>query len=406
MHILILTESFPPETKSASTLFFELGESLVRGGHQVSVITRMPKYNVAEGVLIENIPKKQLLAGIKVHRCRIPPLLRTKPLLRALEHFFLAFRFFFTGLKIRKIDVILVYSPPLTLGITGYWLGRIKNRKVVVNIQDLYPQTVIDLGLLKQKSLIKAAKAIERFVYCKADFLTVHSEGNREYLTNCGAGKNKVMVMHNWVDTEMIKPGPKDNLFCGQYNLIRKFVVSFAGVMGFAQGLEVILGAAQILKCHPEIHFILVGDGVKKQELENFAFEQKLPNVLFIPTQPLRIYPQVLQASDVGLVTLNKDLATPVVPGKLLSIMAAGRPVVASLPLAGDTPKIIHGYNCGFCVEPGNPGALAAAIEKLYNNKSLCQQMGQNGRLAAEKFFSREACVTLYENIFKELING
>ena len=165
MHILILSEAFPPETKSASTLFFELAETLVERGHKVSVITRMPRYNVADGTDLNNIPKQETLAGIEVYRFATPPLARSVPLIRGFEHFLLGIIFFFGGLKVKNFDAVLVYSPPLPLGISGYWLARLRRKPLLVNIQDLYPQTVIDLGLLKNKFLIWVSKTMEKFIY-------------------------------------------------------------------------------------------------------------------------------------------------------------------------------------------------------------------------------------------------
>jgi len=401
MEMLILSESFPPETKSASTLFFELAESLVQKGHEVTVATRMPRYNVASGTDLGRLPAKEVLSGIDVRRFKTLPLARHIPIIRGFEHFLLAITFFWKGLFLGKSDVILVYSPPLPLGIAGYWLGRIKKCPVVVNIQDLYPQTVIDLGLLKNKLLIWVSKIMERFIYTRSDALTVHSEGNKDYVVSRGAGRESTEIIHNWVDTELVRPGGKENDFVRKHNLAGKFVVSFAGVMGFAQGLEVVVQAAALLKDNKEIAFLLVGDGVKKPELGKAA--QGLENVIFVPTQPVDLYPQVLQASDVCLVTLRKDLATPVVPGKMLSIMASGKPVLASLPLSGDAPEIVRQYGCGIAVEPSDPGALAEAVLKLYNNKALREEMGRKGRLAAKKHFSRQACVEKYEELFNGL---
>lgn len=406
MHILILSEAFPPETKSASTLFFELAESLVERGHRVSVITRMPRYNVADGINLKDIPKKEFLKGIDVFRFNTPPLARTIPFIRGFEHFLLGLIFFFGGLRVKGVDLILVYSPPLPLGISGYWLGRMRKVPVVVNIQDLYPQTVIDLGLLKNKLLISISRWMERFIYRKSDFLTVHSQGNKEYVLEYGARAQNTQVVHNWVDTDLIKPGPKDNPFAKKFNLSGKFVVSFAGVMGFAQGLEVVINAANLLKKNKDILFILIGDGVKKPELEQLSKSLGLENVLFVPTQPRDRYPQILHASDLCLVTLKGDLKTPVVPGKMLSIMAAGKPVVASLPLEGDAPKIVRENDCGVCVPAGDSESLANEILKLYNDKSACERLGKNARAAAESIFSRDACVGKYERIFNDLKGG
>jgi len=401
MRLLVLTEAFPPETKSASTLFFELAESLVKKGFDVTVITRKPRYNVASGTDVKKIPEQEVIAGIKVHRCQTLPLARNIPLVRGFEHFLLGLTFFLRGMRLGQYDAILVYSPPLPLGIAGYWLGRAKKCPVVVNIQDLYPQTVIDLGLLKNKFLIWLSRCMEKFIYQNSDVLTVHSEGNKAYVSALGA-KN-VVVVHNWVDTTLIKPEARDNDFSKKNNLKDKFIVSFAGVMGFAQGLDVVISAADLLKGEKELLFVLVGDGIKKPELKAMAKEKGLKNVLFVPTLPVNLYPQILHSSDICLITLRYDLVTPVVPGKLPPIMAAGKPVIASVPLNGDAPKIITNHNCGLVVEPANPQALANAVMKLYNDGKLLVEMGQRGREAAVKEFSRPVCIEKYVVIFNGL---
>ncbi|MEM4655043.1 MAG: glycosyltransferase family 4 protein [Thermosphaera sp.] len=403
MNILILSEAFPPETKSASTLIFELAQSLVQNGHFVSVVTRMPRYNVASGTQLAEIPARETMFGIKVYRFQTPPLARDIPFIRGLEHFLLGLIFFWGGLFLGKFDIVLVYSPPLPLGISGYWLSRIKDCPVVVNIQDLYPQTVIDLGLLKNPFLIWISRMMEKFIYHRADALTVHSEGNKKYVIEMGAGQEKTTVIHNWVDTDFIRPAGKENDFSRKYNLVNKFVVSFAGVMGFAQGLDVVIEAAELLQEKDDIIFVLVGDGVKKLELENKVRNKGLQNVLFVPTVPLKEYPNILHASDVCLVTLRHDLLTPVVPGKILSIMAAGKPILASLPLFGDAPKIIREFGCGLVVEPSNPRLLAEAVLEMYNNNALREEMGKRGRQAAVQYFSRSICVDKYEYLFGSL---
>lgn len=400
MHILIISEAFIPETKSAATLFFELGESLVKKGHKVSVVTRMPRYNVAEGAECENLPPSEKISGMTVYRFNIPPLTRTVPFIRGFEHFIIALVLLRGGLMVQNYDLILVYSPPLTLGITGYFLSKIRKKPLIVNIQDLYPQTVIDLGLLKNKLLIGISKAMESFNYKNSTVITVHSEGNRDYVISKGAGPETTKVVHNWVDTDMIKPGDKDNAFSQKYDLSKKFVVSFGGVIGFAQGLEVLIEAAHKLQEFSDIQIVIVGDGVKRESLIKRALDLELNNITFVKTQSRDLYPLVLHSSDVCIVTLRPELQTPVVPSKILSIMAAGRPVVASLHLSGDAPKILERFNCGISVEPNRPDLLANAIVKLYNNRKLCEEMGQRGREAAEKFFSRQNCIDQYESIF------
>lgn len=402
MRILILIEAFFPETKSASTLYLELAQSLVKKGHDVSVVTRMPRHNVASSLTLKNTPSKEVVSGINVHRLQTPSLARDIPLIRGLDHFLLGLIFLFGGLFLGKFDVILVYSPPLPLGITGFWLGKFKKCPVIVNILDLYPQTVVALKLLKNEALIWLSEIMESFIYRNVNCIVANSENNRQYIIEHGASKNAVEIISIWADTDAITPGQKNNEFSIKYGLVDKFVVSFAGVMGFAQGLEVIIETAYLLKDYRKIVFLLVGDGVKKKELIQKSTSYKLNNIIFVPTQPLSIYPQILHSSDVGLVVLNKLLATAI-PGKTFSILASGIPIISSVPLESDCPKIIKQYHCGLAVMPGDADALAKAILILYNNITLVEEMGNNGRKAAEAVFSRQVAVQRYEKIMNEL---
>lgn len=401
MHVLIFCESFLPETRSASNLFFELSESLVKRGHQVSVVTCFPRYNLAESTDLRNLPTRENMFGIDVRRLKTISVPRGVIFLRALEQFLFGFVFFKGGLQIKDFDVILVYSPPLSLPYAAYWLGRLRGKPLIVNIQDLIPKALIGLGLLKNPVMIGLMKYLESFVYKHADFITVHSEGNKEHVAQNGGKADLIAVAHNWVDTNLIRPGEKDNEFSRKHGLLDKYVISFAGTMGTSQGCEVIIDAANKLKDIPEMLFLLVGDGAAKGDLEAQVRRLGLTNVTFLGTRPLNVYPQILHASDVCLVTLDRRHPSPVVPGKLVSIMAAGKPVLASIPLTGDTPKMIAKFNCGMSVAAGEPAKLAAAVLEMYRNRKAGEEMGRNGRKAAEKYFSREACISQYEDILR-----
>jgi glycosyltransferase involved in cell wall biosynthesis len=403
MHILLITEAFPPETKSNSTLFYELAESLANKGHQVSVITRMPRYNIAEGVN-KNIPRTEVVSNIFIHRYQTPQIARNIPFIRGFEQFLLAFIFLWGGLFIKRSEIVLVYSPPMPLGIAGYVITKIKGGRLIFNAQDLYPQTVIDLGLLKNRFLIWVSKKIENFLYKKSDCITVHSESNKEYIISKGASPKRVEIVYNWADTKLIVPGNKENAFSKEHNLQNKFVVSYAGTVGFAQGLEVMIDAANLLRDKKDIIFLVVGDGVKKGQLEEKVKNLKLSNVIFVKTQPLSVYPQILSSSDICLVILPKCYVIPPIPGKLLSIMAAERPVITSILLAGDAPKLVKKLKCGICIPPDSPDDLAKGIIALYNDLSLREEMGRNGRKSAVDFFSRDIAVEKYESIMKRLL--
>lgn len=409
MNILILTEAFPPEIRSASHLLYELAESLVEKGSKVTVVTRFPKD------YINKIDKKytgrlffhEKMGRIKVIRLNSFSFLRHVPLIRGLSQFVLSGLLVIGGIISGRQDIILAYSPPLPLGISAYLLGKIKRVPFIFNVQDIFPQSVIDLGLLKSKVLIKISEAMEKFIYKKARYITVHSGGNRENIIYKKVNPEKVMIIHNWVDTDLIKPNKnQDNDFSRKNNLNSKFVVSFAGVMGFAQGLDIVINCTELLKLYKDILFLLVGDGVKKEGLMKKVKDMQLDNIKFLPPQPKEIYPSILYASDICLVTLDKSVKTPVVPAKLLNIMASGRPVVASMNLKGDAPKIIKAAKCGYCVEPDDAEGFSKAILKLYHNPKLKDEFGVNGRKYVVEHFSRAVCIEKYEKLFLRTCEG
>ena len=403
MNILILTEAFPPEIRSASHLLYELAESLVEKGFKVTVITRFPKdyINKIEEKYISKLFLREKMGGINVIRLNSFSFLRHIPLIRGLSQFVLSGLLVIGGIISGRQDIILAYSPPLPLGISAYLLGKIKRAPFIFNVQDIFPQSVIDLGLLKSKVLIKISEAMEKFIYEKARYITVHSEGNGENIIYKNINSEKIVTIYNWVDTDLIKPiKSQDNNFRRKNNLNSKSVVSFAGVMGFAQGLDIVIDCAELLKSYKDILFLLVGDGVKKEGLMKRTKDMQLNNIKFLPPQPKEIYPSILYASDICLVTLDKSVKTPVVPAKLLNIMASGCPVVASMNLKGDAPKIIRDAKCGYCVEADDVDGFSKAILKLYNNPKLRDEFGMNGRKYVVEHFSRKICIEKYEKLF------
>lgn len=403
MKVLLITVDYPPTVKSAARLFSELAEDLMQHGYQVSVLTSIPDRNLADStVRKQKFYGRETINGARVHRVSGLPIGRDIPIVRGLEQFITALVFFIIAVFMGRHHAVIVYSPPLPLGLTGYALARLWRSRVIINIQDLYPQTVVDLGLLKSRLLIGIATWMERFLYKHADALTVHSEGNREYVIEKGAPVAKVKVVHNWVDLEEVSPGPLDNQWRRANKLDGAFIVSFAGTMGFAQGLEDILEVAELLKEHDEIVFVMAGDGIFRQRLQEQATESGLTNIKFVPTQPPEQYVELLRASDLCLVPLSKDLKTPVVPGKLQSIMAAGRPAICWADPASDARRMIEEADCGSFFPAGQHDDITKAILELFQCNRLADLKGQNGRKYAEAHFSRHGSTDMYHDIISE----
>lgn len=407
MNVLLLSRYFPPEIGTAANLFFELAKGLTENGHAVTVITGFPWYN------LEDVPKKyrgrahmkEEMDGVNVVRIKIPVIGPTKFKL-VVGHLTAPLTSLLGGMLAREPDVIYIYSPPLFMGITGWLLRVLRGVPFVMGVQDLHPQCYIDQGILKNTFLIYTLETIERFCYKKASLITVHSEGNKRHIVDVkGIDDRKVKALPNWIDTNEMKPLPRENEFSRKYGLNGKFIVGYAGTLGMSQGLMSVVEAANILREREDIEFFIVGDGIEKQRMIKRAKELNLTNIRFLGMQPKSVYPQVVASSDVQLVTLNKHVKTPVVPSKILSIMAAGRPVLASLPLDGDAPKLIQEANCGICVGPEDPKALADAILKLAEDPELRRQLGRRGREHVVREMSLKKVVGDLEEIFREAVD-
>jgi colanic acid biosynthesis glycosyl transferase WcaI len=408
MNIMMISLSFPPEINSCSHLFHGLGGEFVRRGHRVTVVTGFPSYNIDRA----NLPPKyrsgltltESVDGMKVVRIRTIQLPRNIPVLRGIDQIMTSMSFAFAGMFFSgaRPDIVLVYSPPLFLGMSGWTLKVVRKAKVVLNVQDLFPQNAIDLGVLKNKFLIAMFRWVESFLYRNVDAIAVHSSGNRAHVVRQGGAPEQTKVVFNPVDTKTIVPGTRNGAFRRRYRFTEdQLLVSYAGILGYAQDLDTVIEAAALMRQLTNVVFLVVGDGVEKPRLMKKA--DGMGNVRFLPMLERDEYLELLHASDVCLATLRASMKTPVIPAKILSIMAAGRPLVAAFPLDGDAPALIGEARAGICVEPENALLLADAIRSVLGNPPLAQQYSHNGRAYVEAQCSLEGCASAYESVFEEI---
>lgn len=412
MKILLLNTSFPPMARSAAHLFYELGCYFSTQGHQVSVITELPWRRLGSKDIS---PKYQgvrfrfheIMDGMQVVRVKGFPFREGSTLGRGINATLVPLTFLLGAKYAPSPNVILVYSPPLTLGFAAYLFKQFHNIPFVFNVQDIYPQTPIELGLMKNGLFIKFSEWIEKFIYKNTARIVVHSQGNRHYLiTRKSLPPEKINVIHNWIDTEVLRPSERLNGFRQQHRLGNKFVVCYAGTMGYAQDLLPTIEAAHILKSDENVLFLLIGEGIQEPRWKREVESLGLKNVRFLPLQAKSIYPSIIAASDIGIVPLTQNLHTPVVPGKLLDFMAGARPVIATANLDGDTAKIIREADCGHVFPPQGGRQVADAILELYHNPELAKRLGTNGRIFAESHFSLKISGGQYEELFRQLLDN
>jgi glycosyltransferase involved in cell wall biosynthesis len=409
MRLILVSAYFPPEVGSASHLYYELGSELVRRGHNVTILTGYPSYNIDRSSLPVAYRSgwwmSEHVNGMEVIRIRTIGMPRQIPILRGLGQVTLAFALCFSGLFLTRgdYDIVLVYSPPLFLGWTALVLRWFKGAKAIFNVQDLFPQSAIDLGVLRSPFLIRLFRRIESYFYRATNLVVVHSPGNKDHVLSCGGSASRVSVIPNLVDTKSITPGERNNAFRARHGIkAADYVVSFAGVIGLSQDIDTVIDSAELLKDQRDVVFYIVGDGMEKPRLMEKA--RGMANVRFLPMLQKEEYVELLHASDICLATLRKEVMTPVVPSKIMSIMAAGRPLIAGLPLHGDAPRIVEAAHCGICIEPENPAALADAVKSIHGNPKRAQEYSANGREFVERNFSLEVCTTLYQQAFETLL--
>jgi colanic acid biosynthesis glycosyl transferase WcaI len=401
MKVLLLTPHYLPEIRSVSVLMSQLADDLAAAGHHVTVLTPYPPANMAEAKT-GSVATREQRGRVRILRVQVPPFVKVAPVVRALTHFTLAAGMALAGFREGRHDVMIAYSPPLTLALACEILGRWWRAPYILNVQDVYPQALIDLGLARHRAVVAVLNWLERRAYRHAAAVTVHSQGNRALVAARGVPDEKITVVHNWIDTTETVPGPRRNGYRDEFGLGNAFVVLFAGVMGYAQDMAVMIDAARALRDEQDIVFLLVGDGVRRGEAEELVRARGLPNVRFGPFQPVERYPLLLAAADCCLATLQASVATPVVPSKIAGIMAAGRPVVAALP-QGDARALVEESGGGICVAPGDGAALAAAVRRLARDPDLCRTLGEAGRMYVEAHYARGVATSAYDRLIRRV---
>ncbi|MDI6704130.1 MAG: glycosyltransferase family 4 protein, partial [bacterium] len=312
-------------------------------------------------------------------------------------------RSFLVGLRLPHQDIVLASSPHLITGISGYLLSTIKRSHFVFEVRDLWPETLIVLGGLKNKPLIWLLEKVERFLYDKARRIIVLTKGIEEKILQKKIPPEKISFIPNGIDLESFVEIEGREVTRERYNFTDKFICMYAGAHGQANALDVIIQTAKILRNYPEIFLVLLGDGPEKDRLMDLARKANLTNVIFKNPVSKKKIPDLLASSDVTIATLAKvELFKGARPNKLFDYMASGRPLICAI--WGEASRVVEEAEAGICVEPENPQAMAEAILRLYNNPELRKRLGQNGRRYIFSNCSREVLASQIENILKCLI--
>ncbi|HKF50997.1 MAG TPA: glycosyltransferase family 4 protein, partial [Candidatus Acidoferrales bacterium] len=300
-----------------------------------------------------------------------------------------------------KTDMVLSMTDPPFAGIAGATIARMKGVPFVYNIRDLYPDMAIGGEIVQPHGWVAAWERMHRAALRQAARVIVLGDDMRERIISKGVDPARVVVIRD--GTSIPAPeAPSDHPAIREIRNSAEFVVLHAGNLGFYGAWPTLLGAAKILPQNG-IRFVFIGDGANRQQLEES--NQGCPIVRFLPFRPANEIPCVMAAGDVHVVTIRRGLGGVVVPSKLYSILAAGRPVLAVAPEDTDVARIVRRHECGVVVDPDKPSDVAAAIQMLKSDPARLQEMGQRAHKASEEYV-RENQLAKFVDVIEQAANS
>ena len=390
MHILFLTDNFPPEVNAPASRTFEHCRAWVNAGHRVTVITgapNFPKGKVFKGY--RNRPwQQETLSGIRVLRVWTYIAANQGFARRTLDYLSYMVTGFLAGLFVRRVDVVVGTSPQFFTVCAAYAVSRIKRAPWVFELRDLWPESIRAVGAMKTSKALDLVERVELRLYRKAAKVISVTQAFRDNLIGRGIDGDKIHVVTNGVDINRFSPSDKDAELVDKLGLQDRFVAGYIGTHGMAHGLETLLEAAARLKTRPDgdrYRIMLLGDGARKGELVAQAQSMGLDNVIFADSVSKDEVVRYWSLLDVSIIHLRKmELFATVIPSKLFECMGMGIPVLHGV--AGESAAIVEQAGAGIVFEPDNAAALCDGLIKLAEDRTLYQQCRHQGRMAAKQY--------------------
>lgn len=411
--ILIHSIVFSPDGVSTAYLYNDIAKAFKEHGFEVVVLTTTPHYNIVPEELKKQPLKKKFLglyyesnfSEIKV--LHIPQKKFKSTLLRIVGFIFWHLMALVLGLGQRKINAILSPSPPLTIGFVNLIIGKIKKAKVVYNVQEIYPDFLIEQGGLKSKPVIKILKWLERFVYNKSDAVTTIDQIFYDTIVERFENKSKLHVIPNFVDTDLYHPlsysslNIDNSLFKANNNL----KLMYAGNVGHAQDWYPLIETAKRMKNDP-IDFYIIGEGVMKKYVEDQKREHHLENLYVLPYQPREMMSQLLAFADLQYIFMSKEMEGHGFPSKVYTIMACGKPM---LICSGDNSPIVNflkDLNCAEIISTADFSEKVDRIERFLkaSTEESLRVLGSNGLKTIENHYTKEVVTKKYVNLVNNLL--
>jgi len=408
MELLVIDAYFYPESTAFTHLEEDLLNMIVGAGHKVEIICPTPSRGIDKNTakIYSKIKAETLYGGSVCVKRFWTPKESKNPIKRAFRYLWCNLRQYSIAKRAKTADLIFANSTPPTQGLTCAKIAKKLSKKYkrhvpfIYNLQDVFPDSLVKTGLTKEGSLLwKIGRKIENKTYAAADKIIVISEDFKRNIMAKGVPEEKIEVVYNWVDTEKIKPVErKDNKLFDEYNINRSdFAVVYAGNFGVSQGIKVVVDAAELLKNHSDIKFVLFGGGAEYEKIKKYAESLGLENVIINPLLPGDRISEVYSLGDVNLITCKKGFGECAFPSKTWSIMACNSFIIASYDKVSELADVMAKTNCGQVIEPENADKLAKAILQVKENN--CKL---NGREYVEQLADTKVCVAKYVKVLTE----
>ncbi len=384
MHILLIHEIFVTPDEGGGTRHYEFAKFLVKNGHKVTVIASDVDYLSGK----KKNRRSELKDGIEIHYAPTFSFVHTNFFARGLAFFLFSASSFLIAAKVKNVDIVWGTSPPLFQAFSSLLIAKLRRKKFIYEVRDLWLDFAKELGVLKNKFILSVFRKIENALYKKSDMVIINSPGFYPYLPSFLC-KEKIALVPNGVDTKNFVVSIKDSAYLKErLGLKDKFIVLYAGNIGIANDMDNILKTAYSLTAFENIVFVLIGDGIYKKNVEKFIVSNKIKNIMLLDPVPKKEIPKYISLADVCLATIkNTPLLQIVYPNKVFDYMASGKPTI--LTIGGVIRNVIENSKGGIYVTPGNPNELKKAILYYYNNEKMKLLHGESARKYVEKYFER-----------------
>jgi glycosyltransferase involved in cell wall biosynthesis len=406
LRIVFFSHYYPPEVNAPASRTSEHCRQWAKAGHDVTVVTSAP--NHPKGIIYpgyrNRLYQSEMIDAVKVVRVWTHLAPNEGFLRRTLNYVTFMVSAAIAFSRVPRPDIVVSTSPQFFCGLTGLIAKSARRVPWVLEIRDLWPESIITVGAMRKGLVTRVLEGLERLAYRRADLIVSVTDSFVSHIAARCQGAEKIKVIKNGVDLALFKRGTDSEVVKRRFGLEGRFVAAYVGTHGMAHGLDTLLDAAALLKRDPRYGFLMAGDGAERERLIERARTMELDNVRIVGQLPKAEMPSIWAATDASLILLRKSSTfTKVLPSKMFEAMAMQCPIV--LAVEGEAKALLEAAGAGIAIEPENAVALASALERLAGEPVLCEQLGRQGAACVRGHYDRDALAMRYLDLLESIVD-